>query len=125
MIAPGSPRGTGLEGVLCVHNRVALDTAGLAHPKSPIRDLCLPFNQIDDRGLARLRSMPSLDEVFLDGTKISDLGLESLTTQPKIRFVHANGTGVIPSGVDAFRAKKPRGVVKYGLIQNSPYFFIR
>jgi hypothetical protein len=93
-------------------------------PAIPIRDLCLPFTGIDDRGLARFRSMPTLDEVFLDGTKITDAGLESLVRQPNLRFVHVNGTRVTPSGVDAFRAKKPRGRVDSGPIQKSPYFLI-
>src|SRR5262249_31740275 len=93
-------------------------------PAIPIRNLCLPFTGIDDRGLARFRSMSTLDEVFLDGTKITDAGLESLVRQPNLRFVHVNGTGVTPSGVDAFRAKKPRGRVASGPIQKSPYFRI-
>jgi len=79
---------------------------------------------IDDRGLARFRPMPTLNLVFLDGTKITDAGLESLITQPNIEEVHVNGTGVTPSGLNTFRAKKPRGRVRYGPIQNSPYFSI-
>jgi hypothetical protein len=93
-------------------------------PAIPIRHLCLPFTLIDDRGLARFRPMPTLNLVFLDGTKITDAGLESLITQPNIEEVHVNGTGVTPSGVGAFRAKKPRGRIDYGPIQNSPYFSI-
>jgi hypothetical protein len=93
-------------------------------PALPIENLVLPFTLIDDRGLARIRSMPTLDQVFLDGTKITDAGLESLINQPNIKFVHVNGTGVTPSGVAAFQAKHPRGKVGYGPIQNSPYFLI-
>ena len=93
-------------------------------PAIPIKTLCLPFAAIDDRGLARMRAMPVLDEVYLDGTKVTDAGLASLIAQPNLRFVHVNGTGVTPSGAGEFRAKKPRGRVKYGPIQNSPYFLI-
>jgi hypothetical protein len=93
-------------------------------PAIPIRDLCLPFTVVDDRGLARFGSTPTLDEEFLDGTKITDAGLASLIAQPKIRLVHVNGTGVTPSGVDAFRAKKPRGMIHCGPIQNAPYYLI-
>jgi hypothetical protein len=94
-------------------------------PAIPIRNLCLPFSSLDDRGLAHIPSMPSLNLVFLDGTKITDAGLEFLTTQPNIESVHVNGTGVTPSGVAAFQAKKPRASVEHGPIQKSPYFFIR
>jgi hypothetical protein len=90
----------------------------------PIGNLCLPFALIDDRGLARFRSMPSLNLVFLDGTKITDAGLVPLKTQPNLESVHANGTGVTPSGADAFRARRPRDTVDYGPIQNSSYFSI-
>jgi Leucine-rich repeat (LRR) protein len=93
-------------------------------PALPIKDLCLPFSLIDDRGLARIRSMPALDQVFLDGTKLTDAGLESLIAQPKLKWVYVNGTGVTPSGAAAFRAKKPRGVIGYGPIQKSQYFLI-
>jgi hypothetical protein len=48
-----------------------------------------------------------------------------LTNQPNIESVHVNGTQVTPSGVVAFRAKKPRGMVDYGPIQKSPCFSIR
>jgi len=94
-------------------------------PAIPLKNLCVPFTAIDDRGLARLRSMPALNEVFLDGTKITDTGLECLITQPTIESVHVNGTRVTASGVGAFRVKKPRAVVAYGPIQKSPYFSIR
>jgi hypothetical protein len=94
-------------------------------PAIPIRNLCLPFTLIDDRGLARFKAMPTLDLVTLDGTKITNAGLEYLITQPNIVSVDVNGTGVTPSGVDAFRAKKPRATVRYGPIQKSPYFSIR
>jgi hypothetical protein len=93
-------------------------------PALPLRDLVLPFTLIDDRGLARIRSMPMLERVYLDGTKITDAGLESLMSQPRIERVHANGTAVTPSGAAAFRARTPRGTVGYGPIRNSPYFSI-
>ena len=66
-------------------------------PAIPIRSLCLPFSSIDDRGLNRLRSMPALNQVFLDGTKITDAGLASLVTQPKLESVQSYGTRVTPS----------------------------
>jgi hypothetical protein len=93
-------------------------------PAVPVRDLVLPFTLIDDRGLARIRSLPALERVYLDGTKITDAGLEFLVTQPSIEAVHVNGTEVTRSGAAAFRAKKPGGLVYFGPIQNSPYFFI-
>ncbi|HEV3167575.1 MAG TPA: hypothetical protein VGZ22_26460 [Isosphaeraceae bacterium] len=93
-------------------------------PAIPIENLVLPFTLIDDRGLARFRSMPTLNLVYLDGTKVTDLGLECLIAQPNLESVHLNGTGVTASGVAAFRAKKPRSVVDCGPIQNSPYFSI-
>jgi hypothetical protein len=93
-------------------------------PAIPVRDLCLPFAGIDDRGLARLRSMPALENVILDGTKVTDGGLESLIAQPRIERVYVNGTGVTFPGVVAFWVKKPNCLVRYGAIQNSDYFSI-
>jgi hypothetical protein len=93
-------------------------------PALPIKNLCLPFSLIDDRGLAHVKAMPVLDEVLLDGSKVTDSGLEPLAAQPKLRFVHVIGTGVTASGARAFGAKKPRATVAYGPIQKSPYFAI-
>jgi hypothetical protein len=93
-------------------------------PALPIKYLCLPFAAIDDRGLAGCRSLPVLEEVYLDGTKVTDASLESLVSQPKLDSVYVNGTGVTRSGVVAFQTMKPRGKVRYGPIQSSPYFAI-
>ena len=43
--------------------------------------------------------------------------ISSLINQPNLEEVHVNGTGVTPSGVVAFRAKKSRGRVDYGPIE--------
>jgi hypothetical protein len=94
-------------------------------PAIPIKNLCLPFSRIDDRGLARVRPMPALDLVYLDESIITDTGLASLTSQQTLRDLHVNGTGVTASGVRDFRTKKPRTAVECDPIQKSPYFSIQ
>jgi Leucine Rich Repeat (LRR) protein len=93
-------------------------------PALPIEYLILPFTAIDDRGLARCRTLPTLKKVILDGTNVTDAGLECLSNQPNIE-VDVNGTGVTASGAAAFRAKQPQSKVIQGPIQSSPYFSIR
>lgn len=100
-------RGHGLSDVGRLPNLLSLDLARSAVTDdaltylrfSHVRCLNLNYTRIGDRGLARLSTMPSLTQLFLDGTRITDRGLAHLARISSVEQLSLEGNKVTDAGL--------------------------
>lgn len=66
---------------------------------------------LDDKGVAHLKNLSTLEELVLHAPNVTDAALESLTGLTKLRKLQLNGTKTTPEGRAKLAAKLPNAVI--------------
>lgn len=96
-----SPDGKGTEALVSFDNPKRVTDAGLAilRDVGPIQNLYLAGSPITDAGLAHLKGIGPLRTLYLGQTLITDKGLASLGGQSQLQILYLNDTKVTDAGL--------------------------
>ena len=76
-----------------------------------LQTLDIDNTRVTDDGLRHLTKLTHLRSLRLVGVNVTDAGLETLTELP-LRHIYLRDTAVTESGIERFRAKRPRCLIK-------------